>query len=90
MGESSYAEWESGRKRPSRDAIPHLVALLQSEPEPDRETTAAPGDIVALVDAINALVEEMRLARQAAQPDLAEVIARSVEATLQAVGARAG
>ncbi len=42
VGESTYAEWESGyKKQPAKDAMPHLIALWGSEPEP--EPVNAPG-----------------------------------------------
>lgn len=57
VGESTYAEWESGyKKQPAREAIPHLTALWGSEPEPEREDQPLDSlraeAVVALTDAI--------------------------------------
>lgn len=75
IGESSYAEWESGRKRPSRDALPQLVTLFGSEPEPEpTPPEPATSDLSALVAA---LTEQAEANRQlaAAVADLARSMA---------------
>jgi transcriptional regulator with XRE-family HTH domain len=62
IGESSYAEWESGRKRPSRDAIPHLVALFGSEPP--EEAALAPQSTDGLAELAAAIREQTDVNRQ--------------------------
>ena len=74
IGESSYAEWESGRKRPSRDALPHLVALF-GEPDPEAPPQPEPaqgGDVAALVAEMR---EQNRVSR-----DLAAAVFRLADA----------
>ncbi len=80
VGESTYAEWESGyKKQPAKDAIPHLVALWGGEPPPEQpEATETRDAVVANLQALTAamtaqaealqeIVAEMRLARAADQ-----------------------
>lgn len=91
IGDSSYAEWESGRKRPSRDAMPHLIALF-GEPDPEPVAPAVPADggtdiarlaaaIEAQTAAINALV-----AKVGDPAETAAVVAQVVVSLLQARG----
>jgi transcriptional regulator with XRE-family HTH domain len=49
VGESTYAEWESGyKKQPAREAQPHLTALFESEPPPELEPASGAYDMPAL------------------------------------------
>lgn len=49
VGESTYAEWESGyKKQPAKDAIPHLVALWGGEPPAELEPSESSTDAVLL------------------------------------------
>lgn len=93
IGESAYAELESGTALPSAEQRRHLSALFGSIPPATMESGDL-SDLAAAIreqaQAINALVDEVRAARQAAQPDLAQVIARAVEATLRAAGVHVG
>jgi transcriptional regulator with XRE-family HTH domain len=77
IGESSYAEWESGRKRPSRDAIPHLVALFGSEPP--EEAALAPQSTDGLAELAAAIREQNEVSRQMAMAvaDLALALHRT-------------
>jgi transcriptional regulator with XRE-family HTH domain len=65
IGESSYAEWESGRKRPSRDAIPHLVTLFGTEPP--EEAVLAPQSPDGLAELAAAIREQSAAIRQMAE-----------------------
>lgn len=89
VGESAYAEWESGyKKQPSREAIPHLVALWGSEPPPEPEEREG-NDLSALVSAISSQTDALnrvadRLEAQSTG-DLREAIALAVSQTVQAL-----
>jgi transcriptional regulator with XRE-family HTH domain len=48
VGESTYAEWESGYKRPGKDAIPNLIALWGEEPPLELEPAGGAYDMPAL------------------------------------------
>jgi hypothetical protein len=71
VGQSTYAEWESGyKKQPAREAQPHLIALWGSEPAPEVEP-ASDADLAAAIRAQTAamteLVAELSAAREAQQ-----------------------
>ena len=98
IGESSYAEWESGRKRPSKDALPHLIGLYG---EPDPEPEAAPAGSAApamgdLVSALTGLVMEMRRQNdraseaQAQMADSLAVLTEEVRELREALRAHVG
>lgn len=62
VGESSYAEWESGYKQPTKEAQQQFRELWKAEPE--AEPVPPPSnDLAGLISAIGDLVAEMRLAR---------------------------
>ncbi len=51
VGESTYAEWESGyKKQPAREAQPHLIALFESEPPPEKTESYESADLAAALD----------------------------------------
>lgn len=61
VGESTYAEWESGyKKQPAREAQPHLTALWGSEPP--AEVVAQEGDIAAALLAQAAAISDLAAA----------------------------
>lgn len=66
IGRSTYAEYESGSKVPSRNHLPLLEGFWGPVPE---ESGAADGDLAAAIRgqtaAINALVREIQLSRTA-------------------------
>lgn len=75
VGPSSYAEWESGRKRPSKDAVPYFVELYRSEPEPE-ETPAGPvptGENAALIAALEAQTAAITRLAEAIEEDRGRV-----------------
>ena len=71
VGESTYAEWESGyKKQPARDAQPILIEMWGSEPPPEAPGNE-PTDLAAAIRdqtaAMRELVAELREAREAQQ-----------------------
>jgi hypothetical protein len=71
VGESTYAEWESGyKKQPARDAQPLLIAMWGSEPpaEPEHEV-----DATSIVGALREIVAELGRIREA-QEETAETL----------------
>ncbi len=78
VGESTYAEWESGyKKQPAKDAMPHLIALWG---EPPAEAAPEPvGDIAALLMAIEKQTDLLASQWQATL-DLTQAITGLVEA----------
>lgn len=69
IGESSYAEWESGYKQPSREAQAHFTALWKAQPEPEaqRGSTEPTGDVAAAIreqtEVMRELMDELRASR---------------------------
>lgn len=77
VGSSSYAEWESGYKKPSRDARGHLTALWGSEPAapvPEDDLAAAIREQTAAMQLIAVEMRETRVAEQAQAEALATIL----------------
>lgn len=81
VGESSYAEWESGYKQPTREAQQQFRELWKAEPEAEPVTPPS-NDLAGLISAIGDLVAEMKHARSAED--------ERWEALVQALGAFRG
>jgi transcriptional regulator with XRE-family HTH domain len=85
IGKSTYAEYESGSKAPSKNHLPLLEAFWGPAPE----VNAEPTDQTDLVVAIRELVDEMRLSR-AQQDESTQALLRAVAAVLPSTQGRPG